>query len=101
MFRHASRSTLRTAFTEAGFTDVGAETEVPAATRGDIVEVTQPPEVIDTVGGEAPIPAEEEDEEDDEDYDGDGDDWEGDTSDDGDDEYDDDFDEDEEEPEEE
>lgn len=54
-------------FTETGFTDVGAETEVPTATRGDIVEVTQPPEVIDTVGGEAPAPVEEDDEEEDDD----------------------------------
>jgi ribonuclease E len=48
--------------------DLAADAELPAVPRGDIVEVTQPPEVIDTVGGEAP-PAEEEDDETEEDDD--------------------------------
>ncbi len=44
------------------------DTEVPAAALGDIVEVVQPPEVVDTVGGEEPSQgddAEEDDEEED------------------------------------
>ena len=45
------------------------DADVPVAARGDIVEVVQPPEVIDTVGGEAPAQAEEEDEEEDDDSD--------------------------------
>jgi ribonuclease E len=46
------------------------DAELPAAPHGDIVEVTQPPEVIDTVGGEEASQADDaEDEEDDDDSD--------------------------------
>ncbi|TDQ83935.1 RNAse E [Dongia mobilis] len=48
--------------------DLAGDGELPPVARGDIVEVTQPPEVIDTVGGEAP-PAEEEDDDAEEDDD--------------------------------
>jgi ribonuclease E len=44
-----------------------AESDVPAVQRGDIVEVTQPPEVIDTVGGEVPAANEDDESEDDDD----------------------------------
>ena len=51
--------------------DHAADAEVPAAPHGDIVEVTQPPEVIDTLGGEEATPADdaEDEEEDDDDSD--------------------------------
>lgn len=50
--------------------DFSADAEVPAAPHGDIVEVTQPPEVIDTVGGEEASQGDDaEDEEEDDDSD--------------------------------
>ena len=51
--------------------DHAADAEVPAAPHGDIVEVAQPPEVIDTLGGEEATPADdaEDEEEDDDDSD--------------------------------
>ena len=47
--------------------DAAGDIDVPAAARGDIVEVVQPPEVIDTVGGEAPAQAEDDDDEEEDD----------------------------------
>lgn len=47
--------------------EAAPENDLPAAQRGDIVEVTQPPEVIDTVGGEAPAANEDDESEDDDD----------------------------------
>ncbi|WP_374384005.1 Rne/Rng family ribonuclease [Dongia sp.] len=55
--------------THAAYDMIGdpIDAEVPAATHGDIVEVTQPPEVIDTVGGEEASQADDADEEEEED----------------------------------
>jgi ribonuclease E len=61
------RGTTSTPDADAPLATTAGDSDVPAPTHGDIIEVTQPPEVIDTMGGEAPAPQEDDDESDDED----------------------------------